>query len=123
MSSKPKTQRQLQVNERIKRAVAEIFANSGLTTIMGGYVTILEADASPDMKSCKIFLNIFGADTKKAAILASLNGGAPKIRAALGKELTMRSTPEIKFFLDETSQSAINMSNLIDKESQNFKDD
>ena len=120
MSSKPKSQRQLQVNERVKRAMAEIFSNSGLTTIMGGYVTILEADSSPDMKNCKIFLNIFGADDKKTQILERLNGAAPRMRAELGKELTMRSTPEIRFVFDESAQNAIAMDGLLSKESKNF---
>lgn len=123
MQSQGKSQRQLQVNERIKRLVANIFSNSGLSTISGAYITILETDTSPDMKNCKIFVDIFGADDKKSAILAKLNEISPKIRSALGKDLTMRSTPNLKFVLDESSQNAIDISNLITQESKNFKDE
>ena len=119
---KPKTQRQLQVNERIKRLIAETFTNNGLSTICGGYVTILEADISPDMKNCKVFVNIFGSDNNKGKIITSLNNMAPRIRNLLSKDLTMRCTPEIKFILDESSQNAMNMDKLMKDESKNFED-
>lgn len=121
--SQGKSQRQLQVNERIKRSVAEIFSNSGLSTIAGAYVTILEADTSPDMKNCKIFVDVFGGDDKKMAILDKLNEISPRVRMELGKDLTMRSTPNLKFVLDESSQNAIDIDNLINQESQNFNNE
>ncbi len=121
--SNEKSQRQLQVNERIKRSVAQIFSNSGLSTIAGAYITVLEADISPDMKNCKIFIDIFGGDDKKMAILDKLNEISPRIRMELGKDLTMRSNPNLKFILDESSQNAIDIDNLINQESKNFTDE
>ncbi len=119
--SKQKSQRQLQVNERIKRIVAQIFSDNGLSQIQGGYVTILEADTSPDMKQCKIFINVFGQDAKKKDILLQLNNASPRIRSALGRQLTMKSTPEITFAIDDSSQNAINIGKIITEESKNFE--
>ena len=117
---KEKTQRQLQVNERIKRSIAQIFVNSGLTTIKGCHVTISEADISPDMKNCKIFINIFGDQNLSQEIVRQINLNAPQFKRALSSDLTMKSTPNLIFSLDESSLNAQKISSLIDEESKKF---
>ncbi len=117
---KQKTQRQLQVNERIKRSIAQIFINSGLTTIKGCHVTVSEADISPDMKNCKIFINIFGDQALRQEIIKQINLNAPQFKRALSSDLTMKSIPNLIFLLDESSINAQKISNLIDEESEKF---
>ena len=66
IKSSGKSQRQLQIGEQIKRILAEIFLQESALTIKNGYITILQADISPDAKNAKIFIDIFGeADRKK----------------------------------------------------------
>lgn len=117
---KEKTQRQLQVNERIKRSIAQIFINSGLTTIRGCYVTVSEADISPDMRNCKIFINIFGDKDLSTKIVDQINLNAPQFKKALSVDLTMKSIPNLIFTLDESSLNAQKISSLIDEESKKF---
>lgn len=112
-----KSQRQLQVGEQIKRIIADIFLREGLTTIMGNYITILEADASPDIKNVRIYIDIFGDTKNKDQILDRLNKAAPHFRYELGKRLTSRNTPEIYFVLDRTEENALRLESLIDQES------
>lgn len=113
-----KSQRQLQVGEQIKRIIADIFLREGLMTIMGNYITILEADASPDIKNVRIYLDIFGDTKNRDQILARLNNAAPHFRHELGKRLSSRNTPEISFILDRTEENALRLEALIDQESQ-----
>lgn len=117
---KQKTQRQLQVNERIKRSIAQIFINSGLTTIKGCHVTISEADTSPDMKQCKIFINIFGDKNMRDKIVQQINLNAPQFKKALSADLTMKSTPDLQFMLDESSIEAQKIDNILSEESEKF---
>ncbi len=112
-----KSQRQLQVGEQIKRVIAEIFLREGLLTIMGNYITILEADASPDIKNVRVYIDIFGDSKNNKLILAKLNHVAPHIRHELGKRLTARNTPEISFILDKTEENAVHLEALLEKES------
>ena len=122
MSIKAQSQRQLQAGEQIKRLVAEHFSREGFSTILGSYITILKADISPDMKNCKIFIDIFGKKENSAEILQKLNSIAPNFRHELGKKLAMRNTPELVFVLDETSQHALDIEDLLNKEAKNFDD-
>ena len=112
-----KSQRQLQVGEQIKRIISEIFLREGLLTIMGNYITILEADASPDIKNVRIYIDIFGDTKNNKIILTKLNNAAPHFRHELGKRLTARNIPEISFVLDQTEEKAVKLEALLEKES------
>lgn len=112
----PKSQRQLQVSEQIKRIIADIFLREGLSTIMGSFITVLEADVSPDIKNVKIYLDIFGDQKNNKKILDKFNDMSPFFRHNLGKKMASRNTPEIRFVLDDTQQKAINIESLIASE-------
>lgn len=112
-----KSQRQLQVGEQIKRVIAEIFLREGLLTMMGNCITILQADASPDIKNVRVYIDIFGDAKKNDAIVARLNKAAPHLRHELGKRLVARNTPEITFILDCTEENAVRLEALLEKES------
>lgn len=111
-----KSQRQLQVGEQIKRVIAEIFLREGLLTMMGNCITILEADASPDIKNVRVYLDIFGNAKNNKTILAKLNNASPYFRHELGKRLSSRNTPEITFILDKTEENAVRLEALLEKE-------
>jgi len=114
-----KSQRQLQIGEQIKRILAEIFSQESALTIKNGYITILQADISPDAKNAKIFIDIFGsADSKK--ILQDLKQIAPYLRSKLANKINLRYTPELTFVLDETFKTAGKIEDLLNEEAKKF---
>lgn len=115
-----KSQRQLQVGETIKRIIADIFLREGISSINGNYITILEADVSPDIKNVRIFVDIFGNEKAHQEIIEKLNKAAPHFRFQMAKKMTARNIPEIIFVLDKTEDKAIKLENLIATESKNL---
>lgn len=123
MVEKVKSQRQLQLGENIKRIIADIFSRSSLSSIKNSYITVVQADVSPDIKNCKIFINIYGKNNDdNQQIVNKLNQMSPSISHELGKKLTTRNTPKITFHLDETSQKAFDIESLIKEESYLFSE-
>ncbi len=116
-----KSQRQLQIGENIKRVMSEIFLRNDISTIPGSYITILEADVSPDAKNVKIFLDIFGNEEIHDKIIKQLNNAAPQLRHELSKRVTLRGTPDIKFVLDKTGVHVKTIEDILSDESKNFK--
>lgn len=108
-----KSQRQLQIGENIKRIMSEIFLREDILTVPGSYITILEADVSPDAKNVKIYIDIFGNDSIHKKITDKLNESAPYFRFQLAKKITLRSVPEIIFILDKTQNRALSLEALI----------
>ena len=97
---KPKSQRQLQLGETIKRTMSDIFLREDILTLPGSYVTILEADVSPDAKNVKIYIDIFGNEEKHKEITKQLNEAAPALKTLMSKKMFSRSVPQIRFILD-----------------------
>jgi ribosome-binding factor A len=112
-----KSQRQLQMGQLIKKHISEIFLRDGLLSTSKAFVTVIEADVSPDLKMAKIFLNIFGSDDA-SKIIDKLNGTSGYLRHRLSLLITSRNVPEINFILDDTSSKASKIEALINSEAK-----
>jgi ribosome-binding factor A len=114
-----KSQRQLQMGQLVKKHISEIFLRDDLLSMSKAFITIAEADVSPDLKIAKIFLNIFGTDNS-AEIIIKLNNNAGHFRHKLASFITARNVPEIRFVLDDTANKAFKIEALIESESKKF---
>lgn len=72
---------------------------------------------SRDMSMAKIYVTFLdketAADAKEA--IDVLNGAAGFIRSQVAVQHSMRSTPKLKFFFDESVRTGEHLSNLIDR--------
>jgi ribosome-binding factor A len=114
-----KSQRQLQMGQLIKKHISEIFLRGDLLSMPKAFITVIEADVSPDLKMAKIFLNIYGTDDTKK-IIDKLNGTSGYFRHKLSLLITSRNVPEIKFVLDDTSSKASKIEALLESEAKKF---
>jgi ribosome-binding factor A len=101
---------------QIKRIMADIFIQDNNLALKKGYITVLQADVSPDAKNAKIFIDVFDADGKK--IIKDLRKLAPYLRHELAKKINLRFTPELAFVLDETSGQVNKIEDLIKEEAE-----
>lgn len=110
--SKAPSQRQLQVGELIRHALAEIFSRGILAddVLTRRPLTVPEVQMSPDLKLATAFvMPLGGAETQEALqeVLAHLRQHSRFLRGELAKRVKLRFTPELRFKLDtsfETSQ-------------------
>ncbi len=120
--SQTKSQRQLQIGENIKRIMSEIFMREDILAVPNTQIVVREADVSPDAKSVKIFVSLFGNDSIHEKIVAQLNKVNAHFRYQLAKKITLRFTPEISFVLDKAEKYASEIEALINKEAQALKE-
>lgn len=122
MAAQKKSQRQLQVGEQIKRIVADVLLKEDAFIFPGVYITVLRADASPDIKNIKIMIDIFGKTEKatRLALTQQLNNSTNYFKSALAKQIRLRYMPEIVFILDDGFNEAVKIEELIKKESSTF---
>ncbi len=114
---KEKSQKQLQIGEQIKREIANIFLRDDIFKSDNFKLTIYEADASPDLKNVKIFVNIFG-DIEKKKLLSELNKNSYYFRQKLSKRLKLKNIPQIKFILDQYSDNVDKISKRLKEEGE-----
>jgi ribosome-binding factor A len=80
-----------------------------------GLVTVTEVRMSMDLKVAKIYVSVFGDAEKKKKLLAHLEVEKKAIRSELGHNLSLKFTPTISFYLDESLDYAMRIEDLINK--------
>ncbi len=111
------SQRQLQAGELIRRALSDILIREDFRdpVLDGVSVTITEVRTSPDLRHGRVFAVPLGDKTNadSQAVIAALNRASKFLRGRLGRELSMKSTPALRFELDETFDTAAQMNELL----------
>lgn len=113
------TQRQLRAGELIRHALVEVLREEAIAepALSGVSLTVSEVRMSPDLKHAICFVEPLGAGVTgqgTTEILAALNRATKFIRGRLAKNIDMKFTPDLKFFHDDSFNSAAQMDRLFD---------
>ncbi|QQS36283.1 MAG: 30S ribosome-binding factor RbfA [Ignavibacteriales bacterium] len=79
-----------------------------------GFLTITNVKVSPDLKIAKVYISVFEKEKREAA-LEKVRSKAGFIRSELASRLTIKFTPELKFFMDESLDYVEKIEGLIKK--------
>lgn len=86
-------------DERVRETVARILAKE-ISDPRLSLITVTGVKTSPDKSVASIYVS---ADPGRyEEVLAGLNSASGRIRTLLGKALSWRVTPELRFFIDES---------------------
>jgi ribosome-binding factor A len=101
------TQRQLRVGEMLRHALAEILRRGEIRDpdLVGVSVTITQVKPSPDMRHAAVFCEPLGGKNAKQ-VIAALNKHKGFLRGELGRVITMKFTPDLRFVEDESFAEA-----------------
>ena len=80
-----------------------------------GLITVTEVRMSPDLKIAKAYISIFGKAEKKKETFALLEACKAGMRSDLGRNLNLKFTPSLSFFLDESLDQAMRIEDLLNK--------
>ena len=84
------------VGHRIQEIVARLLREQVRDPRIGS-VTVTGGEVSRALHVAPVFVAGPGTDAEKAAALEGLNSAAPFFRRAVGRELSLRFTPELVF--------------------------
>lgn len=79
-------------------------------------VSVTNVIMSPDLGLAKVYLSIYNTDNKQEVLL-QMEEQYPRLKHALHRKLskTMRSMPELKFFIDDTVDEVYSVEALFKK--------
>ena len=112
-----RSQRQLRVGEEIRHALAAILMRGDVPWPQGlnpPTVTVTEVAISPDLKNATVYVMPLGGEKLKETVKA-MNEGAGFFRHAVGKAVTLRHVPKLKFIADETFAAAQAIDDILHK--------
>ena len=111
---KKHSQRAQRVGEQIQRELAEILRDD-VKDPRVGRVTITAVEVSGDLSHAKIFVTHLGGSGEAASVVAALQHTAGYLRRELSHRLKLYTVPDLRFFYDDSIESGIKLSQLIDE--------
>lgn len=84
--------------EAVREAIALIISQE-ISDPRVAFTTVTSAKVSPDRTVATVYVS--GEPERYEEVLAGLESAKGRIRSLLGEALGWRSTPEIRFFIDE----------------------
>jgi len=101
------------LEELIRRIVSEIIMRE-LKDPRIGFVTVTGVELSKDYAEARIGISILGDSTEVRKGMEGIRSSSGYVQKLLGKELKIRNTPRVYFYLDKTVEEAVDMVNMID---------
>ncbi|SKB03343.1 ribosome-binding factor A [Aeromicrobium choanae] len=106
--------RQAKKSDRIKEIVATMLERRVKDPRLG-FVTITDVRMTGDGQHASIFYTVMGDDRSREDTAAALVSATGLIRSEVGKQLGVRHTPSLEFFLDSVPETAREIEDLLAK--------
>ena len=111
------------INGEVQKELSNIIRNEIKDPRIGMMTSVTAAEVAPDLKTCKVYISVFGDDEAKKETIRGLKSAEGFIRTQLAKKINLRNTPEIFFVLDQSIEYGVRMSKLIDEVTKDLPDE
>ena len=103
------------INDEVRRVLAQIISGGIKDPRISPMPSVLVAEVAPDLKTCKVWVSVYGDEQKKKDTMAGLASAAGFIRGELARRVNLRNTPQLQFILDDSIAYGVEMSRRIDE--------
>lgn len=106
--------RATRVKELLREEISQIITLE-LKDPLVGMTTVTEVKLTDDLKSARVYVNIYGDDNVKNKTLRGLARAKKFIRAEIGQRTELKFVPDIKFVYDDSIDHAQNIESILDR--------
>lgn len=103
------------INDEVRRVLAQIISGGIKDPRVSPMTSVLAVEVAPDLKTCKVWVSVYGDDQKKKDTMEGLNSASGFIRGELARRVNLRNTPQLQFILDDSIAYGVEMSRRIDE--------
>ena len=103
------------INDEVRRVLAQIISGGIKDPRVSPMTSVLAVEVAPDLKTCKVWVSVYGDDQKKKDTMEGLNSASGFIRSELARRVNLRNTPQLQFILDDSIAYGVEMSRRIDE--------
>lgn len=100
------------LGEQIRRDLSALIRNEVKDPRLG-MVTITDVEVSRDLGNAKVYFTVL-PDERQQQSLTALNHAAGFLRRELGRLLSVRTIPNLHFYIDESIERGAHLSSLIE---------
>ena len=98
------------IKEEISRMVLRDLKDPQL-----GFVTITRVRLSDDLRSARVYYSVLGGPERRNQTRDTLQRSLRFIRSEIGRRLSLRYVPELRFYYDDSVEYAEKIQSLINK--------
>ena len=99
------------VGSLIKEEVGMLFERE-FNTSEFGFMTITEVIMTPDLKTAKIYVSIFGSAEVKERTMIHLEEKKSHVKHLIGSTVRLKFVPSVHFYLDDTMERVTRLENI-----------
>lgn len=103
------------LNGEVLKILAEIIRGEIKDPRIPQFTSVVSVEVAPDLKNCKAFISVLGDEDDAKNALEGLKSASGFIRNRIAKEMNLRNTPDIHFFIDQSIAYGVDMSHKIDE--------
>jgi ribosome-binding factor A len=103
------------IAEEIRNEVSLMLAGELKDPRLAGPVNVTEVRVAPGVRSVRVFVQLDGNETERAAALEGLKAASGFVRHELVERLQLRRAPEIHFLIDESEEYGQHIDELLRK--------
>ena len=102
------------INQEVQRELSSLLQREVKDPRIAPMTSISAVEVTPDLKSAKVYVSVFGSEEAKEATMKGIKSAAPFLRSQLAKNLNLRNTPELRFLADDSIAYGVRMTGLIE---------
>lgn len=101
-----------QVGESIRQVIADLLLTE-LRDPRIGFVTVTGVQVTPDLSVATVRVSVMGTDEERDQALLGLESAAGFLRTRVGRAISTRLTPELRFELDRGLEHAARINQIL----------
>jgi len=101
--------------EEIHNEIGLMLAGELKDPRLAGSIVVSDVRLSPDMRTVRVFVRLFGTEQERADELAGLKAASGYIRHELVERLQLRRAPEVFFLEDQSEEYGQHIDSLLRK--------
>jgi ribosome-binding factor A len=109
------TRRTERLNHLLRQEITDLLQREAKDPRLSAMVSVTRVSVSSDLRYAKVFISVLGTEEEKKRVLAGLHAASGFLRRELSGRLSIRYTPELSFFYDDTMEQAGRVIQLIDE--------
>jgi ribosome-binding factor A len=109
--------RMRRVNEAVRQVLSDAVAQD-LQDPRIGFVTMTSVKTTQDLRHARVYVSVLGTDEQRAATLAGLASAHGALQRRLARDLRLKRTPTLEFLYDDTTDRAMRVQQIIEREAR-----
>ena len=102
------------VDEEVRREIGSILQQKVRDPRLQ-WVSVTRVEVSRDLSVAQVHVSTLGDETAKTEVLEALVKAGPFVRAALGRSLHLRRTPELRFHYDRGIEHSLRVNQMLEE--------